>query len=507
MNSEELRVESDEALGWRTRVGFGAGDFAQNLLVSAVGTYLLFFCTDVIGLAPAAAAAMFLVVQIVDVFWNPFVGVSIDRHAPRWGKYRSYLLLAGIPLAVFTVLCFWNPFGGGATAWKTLYASAAFTGFTLLFTLVNVAYGALGASLSRDTDEITVLTSTRIFMANAGCLAALAGVPLLVAALGGADGGGTPSLPGADGEWGGGRGATALPWRMAVFMGCGMLPSFVFMPLLPALRRLLGKKGLFFAFSAVAVVGMAALYVLSRAGGTRSCASAWIYAAQFVKATGIIVATGYMWALVPDVIAYSEYRTGRRISGAVNAVMGVFFRIGMAIGRIVPGMVLAWTGYQAFPGETRPVASASLPTAPRAWLWTMAAFAVAAGTCLVFSFSQTRERVAMDAAAAVRVKAGDLWREFRSNAPLRILALFFVLAFAMMSIGNAAGAYFMNDLEAQAPLAQEGIRWLVCVIPAILMAVAAAVIARYPLTDEMVNRMNREIEAGHFAYFAKNNGK
>ena len=51
------------------------------------------------------------------------------------------------------------------------------------------------------------------------------------------------------------------------------------------------------------------------------------------------------------------------------------------------------------------------------------------------------------------------------NRPLRIVALFFITAFAMMSVGNAAGAYFMNDLEQQTPLAQEGIRWLVCVIP------------------------------------------
>ena len=63
-------------------------------------------------------------------------------------------------------------------------------------------------------------------------------------------------------------------------------------------------------------------------------------------------------------------------------------------------------------------------------------------------------------------------------------------------VGNAAGAYFMNDLEAQRPLAQEGIRWLVCVMPAILMAAATAVIVRYPLTDEMVDRMNREVKAG-----------
>ena len=458
-----------DKLGWGVRIGFGAGDLAQNLLVSAVGTYLLFFSTDVVGLAPSAVATMFLAVQLADALWNPFAGVFIDRHHPPWGKYRSYLLLAGIPFALFAVLCFVHPLGNVGSAWKTLYAYAAYAGFTLLFTLVNVAYGALGASLTRDTEEITVLTAVRIFLANAGCLVAMAGVPLLVAALGGADG-----------EWGGGRGATALPWRMALFMGFGMLPSFVFMPLLPALRRALGKKGLFYVFGAVAVVGMAALYVLSRAGGTRSCASAWIYAAQFVKATGIIVATGYMWALVPEVIEYSERLTGRRVSGVISAIVGVFFRVGMALGNVTAGLVLSWTGYQAAQGGTRSVASADiLPTDPRAWLWTMLALAGVAAVLFVFSFTQTKERVVMDAADAAQVKFADLWREFRRNDPLRWLALFFVAAFALMSVGNAAGAYFMNGLETQPPLAQEGIRWLVCVVPSLLFCVSAFAISRY----------------------------
>ena len=452
-----------DKLNWGVRLGFGAGDLAQNLLVSAVGTYFLLFCTDVMGIAPSAAATMFLVVQLADALWNLFAGVLVDRHHPPWGKYRSYLLLAGIPFALFAVLCFANPLGNAGGAWKTLYACTAYAGFTLLFTLVNVAYGALSASLTRDADEITTLTAVRIFLANAGCLVAMAGVPLLVAALGD--------------EWDGGHaGRVPLPWRMAVFMGCGMLPSFVFMPLLPALRRALGKKGLFYVFGAVAVVGMAALYVLSRAGGTRSVASAWIYAAQFVKATGIIVSTGYMWALVPEVIAYSERLTGRRVSGVINAIVGVFFRAGMALGNVAAGLVLAGTGYRA-------VADAgggmSLPTAPSAWLWTMAALAGVAVVLLVFSFTQTKERVVMKAADAAQVRVADLWREFRRNVPLRWLALFFVAAFAMMSVGNAAGAYFMNGLESQTPLAQEGIRWLVCVVPSALMAVAAFAISRY----------------------------
>ena len=103
----------------------------------------------------------------------------------------------------------------------------------------------------------------------------------------------------------------------------------------------------------------------------------------------------------------------------------------------------------------------------------------------------------MDAKESENVKVSDLWMEFFHNRPLRVVALFFITAFAMMSVGNAAGAYFMNNLEAQTPMAQEGIRWLVCVIPAILLLVAMFIISKYELTDEKIDQINLEIEKRH----------
>jgi Na+/melibiose symporter-like transporter len=100
----------------------------------------------------------------------------------------------------------------------------------------------------------------------------------------------------------------------------------------------------------------------------------------------------------------------------------------------------------------------------------------------------------MDENDTKNVKISDLWMEFFHNRPLRIVALFFITAFAMMSVGNSAGAYFMNNMEMQTPLAQEGIRWLVCVIPAILLAIAMFIISRYELTDERIDEINKEIE-------------
>jgi len=455
-------------LSWLQRIGFGSGDLAQNLIYQTICMYLLFFYTDIYGLNPGVAATMFLVVRLVDVLWDPLVGTFVDKHNPRWGKYRSYLVLAGIPLTVLAILCFWNGMEGHTETAKLIYAYVTYVGLSMLYTLINVPYGALNSSLTRDTDEITILTSVRMFMANVGGLCVSAGVPILVAIL---------------------AAAKDLPTEMALFMGLGSLPSFIFMPLVPAIKRKVGKKNMFYIFLSIAIVGMMMLYVISRMGPIKDNI-VLVYIAQFVKSTGVIVATGYMWALVPEVISYAEYTSGKRIAGIVNALTGIFYKAGMALGGVVPGAVLAWTGYQAMATE-----AGTLPKDSHAWFLTMLIYALVGLALLIFCFTQTKERVVMDEKETKNVRVSDLWQEFFRNRPLRVVALFFITAFAMMSVGNAAGAYFMNNLEAQTPLAQEGIRWLVCVIPALLLLLAMWIISKYELTDDVIDNINREIEA------------
>ena len=237
---------------------------------------------------------------------------------------------------------------------------------------------------------------------------------------------------------------------------------------------------------------MAMLYIISKMGPVKDHITL-VYIAQFIKSTGVIVATGYMWALIPEVISFAEYTSGKRIAGIVNALTGIFYKAGMALGGVVPGAVLAWTGYQAAAAQE----SNSLPTDSNAWFVAMLIFALVGFALLVFCFTQTKERVVMDEKETKNVKVSDLWTEFFHNRPLRIVALFFITAFAMMSVGNAAGAYFMNDLEQQTSLAQEGIRWLVCVIPAILLGLAMFIISKYELTDEVIDDINKKIEARH----------
>lgn len=450
-------------LSWLQRIGFGSGDLAQNLIYQTISMYLLMFYTNVYGLDPSAAAFMFLIVRVVDVIWDPVVGTYVDKHNPRFGKYRSYLLLAGVPLTGFAILCFWDGFSG-----SLLYAYITYVGMSMLYTLINVPYGALNASLTRDTEEITVLTSVRMFLANVGGLAVAYGIPMIVATL--SPDGKINTVESAN-AWfvtmaiyavaglvlllfcftqtkervvmdksetddvkvsdlwvefrrnrplrilafffvtafammaiGNSAGSYYMIYnihssadQLAYFMALGSVPAFIFMPMVPAIKRKVGKRGMFNIFLSVAVLGMILIYIISMVPSLRS--QIWlVYLAQFIKSTGVIVATGYMWALVPEVISYGEYTHGKRISGIVNALTGIFYKAGMALGGVVPGLILAFVGFDK------------------------------------------------------------------------------------------------NNAVSQTAFAEQGILWLVAVIPALLLGLSMFIISKYELTDEVIDKINMEIE-------------
>lgn len=448
-------------LSWLQRIGFGSGDLAQNLIFQVTCTYLTFFYTDIYGLDPLAVTLMLTVGNVANVIWDPIVGALIDKNNPKLGKYRSYLLYVGIPLSIFAILCFYDGFKP-----SLVYAYITYISMTLLYTFINVPYGALNSSLTRDTNEITILTSVRMFMANVGGLAVNSGLPLVIGLFAVTK---TAELPKESHAWfltmalyaiiglallvfcfsqckervvmdakesenvkisdlwmefvknrplriiafffitafammsiGNAAGAYFInsnlhgtAAELSIFMALGSIPSFIFMPLVPAIKKAIGKKNMFYAFLSCAIVGMMMLYVIAK---METPSMTWVYIAQFIKSTGVIVATGYMWALVPEVISYGEWKSGKRIAGIVNALTGIFFKAGMTLGGIVTPAVLAYVAYN----------------------------------------SETID---------------------------------------------------------QSPLAEEGILWLVCVIPAALLALAMFIISKYELTDDKIDAINKEIEA------------
>ena len=67
-------------------------------------------------------------------------------------------------------------------------------------------------------------------------------------------------------------------------------------PMVPAIKRAIGKKQMFYVFLSVAILGMALLYIISVVPVLKT--QIWlVFVAQFIKSTGVIIATGYICVL------------------------------------------------------------------------------------------------------------------------------------------------------------------------------------------------------------------
>ncbi len=128
--------------------------------------YMVYFYTDVLGITAAAAGTVILVTRIWDTANDPIMGIIADRTNSRYGKFRPYILYGSIPLAAMGVLTFTAP-DLGYTG-KIIWAFSTYTIMMMVYTVVNVPYGALLGVMSPNPRERTILGSYRFVAAFAG---------------------------------------------------------------------------------------------------------------------------------------------------------------------------------------------------------------------------------------------------------------------------------------------------------------------------------------------------
>ncbi|WP_086931792.1 MFS transporter [Agarilytica rhodophyticola] len=165
-------------LSIREKLGYGLGDFGFNLYWTTIASFLAAFYTDVFGISAAAAGTMLLVTKIVDAFTDPAMGAIADRTNTRFGKFRPYLLWAGVPMAAAAVLTFTTP---DLNDWgKLLWAYATYTMMMLLYTVLSTPYSALSGVMTAVSQERTSLISVRfLFAFSCGALVNKYTLPLV----------------------------------------------------------------------------------------------------------------------------------------------------------------------------------------------------------------------------------------------------------------------------------------------------------------------------------------
>ena len=171
--------------GWLEKISYGSGDFGFNLYWTTISAFLLIFYTDSFGLNAAAAGTMLLTTKLVDAFADPIMGAVADRTRTKWGRFRPWLLWAAVPLAASGVLTFTTPDLDSAA--KLVYAYATFALMMVIYSVINIPYGALSGVLTSEPQARTQLNSFRFVGGFLGGTFVTYMTPKLVKALGGAN--------------------------------------------------------------------------------------------------------------------------------------------------------------------------------------------------------------------------------------------------------------------------------------------------------------------------------
>jgi len=384
-------------VSFKEKLGYGAGDFASNIVFTAASAFLTFFYTDIVGIGAAAVGTLLLVARVFDGFVDIGVGTLVDKTSSKHGKARPWLLWAAVPFGISGILLFTAPDLGPTGA--LIYAYVTYLLLNVLYSAINVPYGVLNSLVTQDTYQRSLLNIFRMVGALVGAMAVTFFTMPLVNAFGGGKTGWAlaftvfgvlaallflitfastkervkPSVVEKDVPLG--RSVKALFrnyfWGiMVVYMLIfytnltvgqainvyyaqyilndaglvgtlgliGLVPMLIALLVLAPLIKRIGKRNAAVLGTIVTIVG--SLLVLIDPTSVPI-----VLTGTAIKNIGVAPLIATVFAMLADTVDYGEWKTGIRTAGLVYSAGSFGSKAGSGLGAALVGWLLAFGGY------------------------------------------------------------------------------------------------------------------------------------------------------------------
>ena len=176
-NSTQNESFSGKLSFWKKFI-YGLGRGNEGLTYAVLGTFFLFYLTDVVKISPIAASLVVMIPRLWDAINNPIMGIISDRTRSKWGRRIPYIAWGTIPTSVFFCLL-WIPITFSNATVTVWYYGFIFFMFTTAATVVTVPYYSLGIEMTTDYNERTSISNIRELIGMAfSCVAAV--IPLMI---------------------------------------------------------------------------------------------------------------------------------------------------------------------------------------------------------------------------------------------------------------------------------------------------------------------------------------
>ena len=155
-----------------TRVAYGSGDVACNIVFGMISTLLVLFYTDYAGISPITVGTVMLVSRIFDGVSDVIMGYIVSKTKSKWGQSRPWIVRMAVPYAVGAVLLFLIPQTNATLQFLYMFVTYNFC-TTICYTAINLPYGSLSSMMTRDAHERELLSVFRMAMSPIGRIIAV----------------------------------------------------------------------------------------------------------------------------------------------------------------------------------------------------------------------------------------------------------------------------------------------------------------------------------------------
>jgi len=174
MNENESRK-----ISLRTKLAFACGEVGDNMALNTF-TFLIFtFYFTVVRIPTPLMTLGFILWALWNAFNDPLIGYLSDRTKSRWGRRIPWMLGATIPLGVLTILLFTPPSTYSENESVFIYFFIILILFDIAYTSFNLNYNALFSEMFVDMRERSATGRIRIIFVLLATMLAMV-LPTLV---------------------------------------------------------------------------------------------------------------------------------------------------------------------------------------------------------------------------------------------------------------------------------------------------------------------------------------
>lgn len=175
-------MKTTKPFGIADKLGYMFGDFANDFTFLLSSSFLLKFYTDVMGVKGSVVGIVMMIARFVDAFTDVGMGRICDRSkTTKNGKFKPWILRMCGPVALMSFLMYQSSLANMSMGFKIGYLVVTYILWgSVFYTSVNIPYGSMASAISENPSDRQSLSTFRTMGGVLAGAIITAGLPMVI---------------------------------------------------------------------------------------------------------------------------------------------------------------------------------------------------------------------------------------------------------------------------------------------------------------------------------------